>query len=104
MKHFRKLIAVMLTVILVSSMALPVVAFAEGDVAGDHTSFDDFWGQMTDDEGNVDWKKLPETLFNVFVFVRIFEVIASFFRNLLGIEAPEAEVPATTQEVVSAVA
>ncbi len=90
MKQFRKIIAVMLTVILVSTLALPVVAFAEANVDGDHTSFDDFWGQMTDDEGNINWKKLPESLFKVFVFVRIFETIASFFRNLFGIEAEPA--------------
>ena len=94
MKHFRKLIAVILTVILTASIALPVVASAEADVPGDHTSFDEFWGQMTDDEGNVSWEKLPKSLFEIFFFVRFFEVIASFFRNLFGIE--EAPVETTT--------
>ena len=89
MKHFRKLIAVILTILLVSSIAVPV-ASAEGEVAGDHTSFDDFWGQMTDEEGNVNWRKLPEALFKIFFFVRVFEVIAGFFRDLFGIEAPSA--------------
>ena len=84
MKHFRKLIAVILTVILTASIALPVVASAEADVAGDHTSFDEFWDQMTDDEGNVSWEKLPKSLFEIFFFVRIFEVISSFFTNLFG--------------------
>lgn len=103
MKHFRKLIAVILTVVLTASIALPVVAFAEGEVAGDHTSFDDFWGQMTDDEGNVDWKKLPKTLFEAFFFIRLFEAIASFFRNLFGIEAEVAPAETTVLEEASAV-
>lgn len=102
MKHFRKLIAVILTVVLTASIALPVVASAEANVPGDHTSFDDFWGQMTDDEGNVEWQKLPKTLFEIFFFVRFFEVIASFFRNLFGIEAAPAET--TTLEEASVVA
>ena len=87
MKHFKKIIAVMLTVILVSSLALPVFASAEANVDGDHTSFDEFWDEMTDDEGNVDWKKLPENLFNAYAFVEFFEAIIGFFRTLLGIPA-----------------
>ena len=90
MKHFRKLIAVILTVVLTASIALPVVASAEAGVDGDHTSFEDFWSQMTDEEGNVSWEKLPKALFEIFFFVRFFEVISSFIRNIFGIEADTA--------------
>lgn len=86
MKHFRKLIAVILTVVLTATIALPVFASAEERVDGDHTSFDEFWDNMTDEEGNVNWKELPKTLFDVFVFVRIFEYIADLIRDFFGIE------------------
>ncbi len=107
MKKFRKLIAVILTVVLTASIALPVFASAEEErVDGDHTSFDEFWGNMTDDEGNVEWEKLPKALFDVFVFVRLFEAIAGFFRNLFGIEAepvaPETTTSLADVEIVAA--
>ncbi len=93
MKTFRKVIAVILTLILTASIAMPVASAASGDELGDHTSFEDFWGQMTDEEGNIQWKKLPEVLFKVFFFVRLFEVIAEWVRGIFGIEvAPESEV------------
>lgn len=104
MKHFKKAIAVFLTVLLLSTMALPTVAFAAGDVAGDHTSFDDFYGQMTDEEGNIDWRKLPETLFSAYIWIKLFEVIAGFFRNLFGIEVETQVAETTVAEVVSTVA
>jgi hypothetical protein len=107
MKQFRKLIAVILTVVLTASIALPVFASAEEErVDGDHTSFDEFWGNMTDDEGNVKWQELPKTLFDVFIFVRLFEVIADLFRDFFGIEkepaAPETTTSLADVEIVAA--
>lgn len=99
MKHLKKIIAVVLTAVLISSLLLPVVSFAAGDVPGDHTSFEDFWGQMTDDEGNIDWKQLPKVLFKAFIWIRIFEAIGEFFRGIFGIEIPAPEQPAP-EEVV----
>lgn len=86
MKKFRKLIAVILTVVLTASIALPVFASAEERVDGDHTSFDEFWNNMTNEDGSIKWQELPKTLFDVFVFVRIFEAIADLFRDFFGIE------------------
>ena len=105
MKKFRKLIAIILTVVLSASIALPVFASAE-DVDGDHTSFDEFWNNMTDEDGSVKWQELPKTLFDVFVFVRIFEVIADLFRDFFGIEKEPAVEETTTNladvEIVAA--
>ncbi len=104
MKKFRKIIAVILSLILTASIAMPV-ASAAGDELGDHTTFEDFWGQMTDEEGNINWKNLPQVLFEVFFFVRLFEVIAEWFRGIFGIttdsETPETE---TLEDVSIAVA
>lgn len=96
MKHVQKLIAVFLTAILIATIALPIVSFAEVGVPNDHTTFEEFWDQMTDDEGNIDWKALPKVLFKAFVWIRIFEVIAGFFRDLFGPSSPETQVPETT--------
>lgn len=95
MKHLKKAVAVLLSAILISSLLLPVVCFAADNVPGDHTSFEEFWDGMTDDEGNVDWKKLPKVLFKTFLWIRIFEAIGEFFRNLFGIQTPE-QVPDVT--------
>lgn len=95
MKHLKKIIAVVLTAVLMSSLLLPIVSFAEAGVPGDHTTFDEFWEQMTDEDGNIDWTRLPKVLLKAFVWVRIFEVIANFFRNLFGLSTPEAEEPTT---------
>ncbi|MBR5233432.1 MAG: hypothetical protein IKW03_04410 [Clostridia bacterium] len=106
MKHFRKLIAVILTVVLTASIALPVFASAEERVDGDHTSFDEFWGNMTDEDGSIKWQELPKTLFDVFVFVRLFEVIAGYIRDFFGIEkepaAPETTTTLADVEIVAA--
>lgn len=100
MKHLKKVIAVLLTVIMLSSLALPVISYAEAGVPNDHTTFEEFWEQMTDEEGNIDWTKLPKVLFKAFVWIRLFEAIASFFRNLFGIGTPAEDVPETTTAVV----
>ncbi len=105
MKHFRKLIAVILTVVLTASIALPVFASAE-EVDGDHTSFEQFWDSMTDEDGSIKWEELPTALFDVFVFVRLFEVIADLFRDFFGIEKEPAAEETTTSladvEIVAA--
>ena len=105
MKKFRKLIAIILTVVLSASIALPVFASAE-EVDGDHTSFEDFMGNMTDEDGSIKWQELPGALFDVFVFVRLFEVIADLFRDFFGIEKEPAAEETTTSladvEIVAA--
>lgn len=93
MKHIKKFVAIILTVILISTVTLPIVSFAAENVPGDHTSFEDFWNGLTDDEGNVDWRQLPKALFKVFFWVRLFEAISEAFRNLFGIQLPEQPAP-----------
>lgn len=100
MKHLKKAIAVLLSALLISSLLLPVVCFAADTVPGDHTSFEDFWDSMTDDEGNVDWKKLPKILFKSFLWIRIFEAIGEFFRGIFGIVIPEPIPDATAPEEI----
>lgn len=102
MKHLKKIIAVILTAVLMSSLLLPVVVSAAGNVPGDHTTFEEFWEQMTDEEGNIDWKKLPKVLFKAFLWIRIFEAIGEFFRNIFGIEKP-VEPEVTTEPVAEVV-
>lgn len=101
MKHLKKIIAVVLTAVLMSSLLLPIVSFAEAGVPGDHTTFDEFWEQMTDEDGNIDWTRLPKVLLKAFVWVRIFEVIANFFRNLFGLSTPDTETPEETTAAVA---
>ena len=87
MKQIKKVIAVLLTVLMLSSFALPVVSFAAAEATtaqNDHTSFEDFWEQMTGDDGEIDWAKLPKVLFKAFVMIRFVEVIIQFFRGLFG--------------------
>lgn len=101
MKHLKKFIAVFLSVLMISTFALPVVSFAARE-PNDHTSFEDFWGQMTDEEGNVDWTKLPKVLFDAFFLIRLFEAIMQVIRNIFGLgndtEAPETEVTTVIEE------
>lgn len=96
MKHVKKFIAVLLTVILLSSLSLPLVAFAENNVAGDHTTFEDFWDQMTDEDGNIDWRLLPKNLFKAYIWIKLFEAIMEFFRGIFNIQIPEVTVPETS--------
>lgn len=93
MKHIKKFVAIILTAILISTVALPIVSFAAENVPGDHTSFEDFWNGLTDDEGNVDWRLLPKALFKVYFWVRLFEAITESLRKLLGIQLPEQPAP-----------
>ncbi len=101
MKHLKKIIAVILTAILISSVALPIVSFAENGVPNDHTSFEDFWDQMTDDEGNVDWRQLPKTLFKVYFWVRLIEAISEFFRGIFGFVTPTTAPDLPADEVTT---
>lgn len=88
----KKFIAVLLTVLLVSSLALPTVAFAagevvdapvaeEGPVDNDHTTPEEFWDMMTNEDGSVNWKELPKALFNAALIVTLFEIIANAIRE-----------------------
>ncbi|MCD7774694.1 MAG: hypothetical protein LUG85_08300 [Clostridiales bacterium] len=104
MKHFRKAIAVFLTVLMLGAMMLPVTSFAYENVEdNDHTTFEEFWDMMTDDEGNVDWTQLPKVLLKAFVAVRFFEVLFGIIRQIFGLStSTDAETTTVAAEEVTA--
>ncbi len=103
MKHFRKAIAVFLTVLMLSTVTFSVNSFAYTNVEdNDHTTFEDFWDELTDEDGNVDWTKLPKVLFKAFVAIRFFEVIIGIFRQIFGIGTSSSTETATEAETTTA--
>ena len=89
MKQFRKVIAVVLAFILVSSLALPTFVFAAEEIANEeavvaddgHTTPDEFWDEKVNEDGSVNWDSLSTNLFNFTFIVKFFEAIMSFFRD-----------------------
>lgn len=89
MKQFRKVIAVVLAFILVSSLALPTFVFAAEEIANEeavvaddgHTTPDEFWDEKVNEDGSVNWDSLSTNLFNFTFIVKFFESIMSFFRD-----------------------
>lgn len=104
MKHIKKYVAIILSVVLMSTLLLPITCFAAGDSErGDHTTFEEFWAEMTNEDGSINWRKLPDFLFKAFFLIRLFEMIGEFFRGLFGGNsepAPEVTTvaPETTTE------
>ena len=94
----KKFIAILLSVILVATFALPTVAFATAEAVEDeviveeevaveeeneHTTPEEFWNQMTNEDGSINWSALPKFLFNAALIITIFDYIATTFRNYI---------------------
>ena len=109
MKRINKFLAVILSIVCLFSVLVPAVAFAEDAEPAEetttkavynpedqydfenplpaHPTIDDVWDYVTDgtgDTANIDWKKLPKAFLDIFKYIRIFEVISNFIRNLFG--------------------
>ena len=79
----KKVISVLLAVLVLLSIMVPV-AMAEEKTTSEHADFSEVLDIITDDEGDVDWKKLPESYLKIFAKIRIIEVIWNFFNMLFG--------------------
>ena len=92
MKQFRKVIAVILAFVIVSSLALPTFVFAAEEIANDeavvaddgHTSPEEYWDERVNEDGSVNWDSLSTNLFNFTVIVKFFESIIGFFRDSIN--------------------
>ncbi|MBR3868328.1 MAG: hypothetical protein IKM66_03355 [Clostridia bacterium] len=83
MKNFKKLIAIILSVLLISTFALPVVSFAAAEVVDDeHQTPEDFIDDKTDEDGEIIWTEISPGLFIPTFF---FEVIDSILTSLRAI-------------------
>lgn len=79
MKNFKKLIAIILSVLLVSTFALPVVSFAAAEVVDDeHETPEDFIEDKIDEDGKINWTEISTGLFiPTFFFEAIDSIITS---------------------------
>lgn len=84
MKHFKKLIAVILAVLLVSTFALPVVSFAAAVVDDEHQTPEDFIDDKIDDEGNIDWDDISTGLFIPTFFLEAIDSIITSIRAIIN--------------------
>lgn len=90
MKKFRKIIAVILTVVLLSAYALPTTVFAAAEVAdaqvveNEHETPEDFWDRLTKEDGSINWTEVPVALFNVTFFVKTVESIIGSLTTLFN--------------------
>ncbi len=93
MKTLKKSIAILLSFVLAFSLAVP--AFAEDDAlldsfiatdaeTGDHTTPDEFWDEMTDDNGNIQIENLPFYLVVPYLMTYLFETLVGYFRDFFN--------------------
>lgn len=86
----KKVIAIVLAFILVSSLALPTFVFAADEVVaevadfGNHTTPEEFWDENTNEDGSPKWENLSENLFNATFLIKAFEKLASAFRDAIN--------------------
>ena len=90
----KKVIAIVLAFILVSSLALPTFVFAADEVAaaadtiigdfGNHTTPEEFWDENTNEDGSIKWEGLSTNLFNISLIIKVFEGIAQAFRDAIN--------------------
>lgn len=83
----KKVIAIVLAFILVSSLALPTFVFAADEVVadfGNHTTPEEFWDENTNSDGSPKWENLSENLFNATLLIKLFEKIAAAFRDAIN--------------------
>lgn len=90
MKKFRKIIAVILTVVLLSAYALPTTVFAAAEIAAEqavdneHETPEDFWDRLTNEDGSINWTEVPVAIFNVTFFVKVVESIIGSLTSLFN--------------------
>lgn len=84
MKTFKKLIAIVLSVLLVSTFALPVVSFAATVASEDHQTPDEFIDEKTDDDGEIIWTEISTGLFIPTFFVETVNTILSSLRAIFN--------------------
>lgn len=113
MKQFRKLIAIVLSVLLISTFALPVVSFAAAEVNDEHQTPDEFIDDKTDADGEIIWTEISAGLFVPAFFVETINTILTslraIFNQFLGFFAtiipnPDEflpEIPEVPEEVVT---
>ncbi len=116
MKTFKKLIAIVLSVLLVSTFALPVVSFAANEVEvvdDEHQTPDEFIDDKTDEDGEIIWTEISTGLFIPAFFVEtvntILTSLRAIFNQFLGFFAtlipdPDTflpEIPEDVEEVPS---
>jgi len=83
MKHFKKLIAIVLSVLLVSTFALPVVSFAAAEVVDDeHQTPEDFIDDKTDEDGDIIWTEISTGLFIPTFFLEVIDTILTSLRAI----------------------
>lgn len=83
----KKVIAIVLAFILVSSLALPTFVFAADEVVadfGNHTTPEEFWDENTNEDGSPKWENLSENLFNATFLIKAFEKLAGAFRDAIN--------------------
>lgn len=84
MKHFKKLIAIILTVLLVSTFALPVVSFAATVVDEEHETPDDFIEDKIDEDGKINWTEISTGLFIPTFFLEVIDSIITSIRAIVN--------------------
>ncbi|MBO5934827.1 MAG: hypothetical protein J6Q94_04995 [Clostridia bacterium] len=85
MKTFKKLIAIVLSVLLVSTFALPVVSFAAAEVVdNEHQTPDEFIDEKTDEDGEIIWTEISTGLFIPTFFVETVNTILSSLRAIFN--------------------
>ena len=83
----KKVIAIVLAFILVSSLALPTFVFAADSVVedfGNHVTPDEFWDENTNEDGSPKWENLSGNLLNATFIIKFFESIATAFRDAIN--------------------
>ena len=80
----KKVISVLLAVLVLLSIMVPVAMAEEEKTTSEHADFSEVLDVITDDEGEVDWKKLPGSYLKIFAKIRFIEVIWNFFNMLFG--------------------
>ena len=93
----KKVIAIVLAFILVSSLALPTFVFAADVVVedvvavdsivgdfGNHLTPDEFWDENTNEDGSPKWENLSGNLLNATFLIKLFDSIATAFRNAIN--------------------
>lgn len=83
MKNFKKFIAIILSVLLISTFALPVVSFAATVVVDDeHETPEDFIEDKIDEEGNINWTEISTGLFIPTFFLEVIDSIITSLRAI----------------------
>ena len=83
----KKVIAIVLAFILVSSLALPTFVFAADSIVedfGNHVTPDEFWDENTNEDGSPKWENLSGNLLNATFIIKFFESIATAFRDAIN--------------------